>query len=90
MVNNPENNPESNGEPAEDAAGLVLKTDRTRCPLYPLGGATSACGHCIVPHLQRFFAVVLSRPTVQAQIEAQYRVSFSRAWQKRGPPALLS
>jgi hypothetical protein len=35
-------------------------------------------------------ASLLSYPSVQARTEAQYRVSFSRSRQKRGPPALLS
>jgi hypothetical protein len=33
---------------------------------------------------------LLTYPPLQAQAEAQYRVSFSRSRQKRGPPALLS
>jgi len=35
-------------------------------------------------------APLLSYPSVEARMEAQYRVSFSRSRQKRGPPTPLS
>lgn len=33
---------------------------------------------------------LVSYPSVEARTEAQYRVSFSRSRQKRGPPSLIS
>lgn len=33
---------------------------------------------------------LVTYPSVEAQTEAQYRVSFSRSRQKRGPPSLFS
>ena len=80
---------ENMGQPNE-VSGLTLKSSSAKCPLFPQAGAAPACGHCIAPGAAHFFAGIVSHPTAHAQIEAQYRVSFSRAWQKRGPPALLS
>ncbi len=80
----------SMSEPSDEASGLALKSSSAKCPLFPQTGAAPACGHCITPGAARFFAGIVSHPTAHAQIEAQYRVSFSRAGQKRGPPALLS
>jgi hypothetical protein len=36
---------------------------------------------------QVFFGCILSHPTIHAQTEARYRISFSRSRQKRGPPS---
>ena len=62
-----------------------------KCAQFPLGGAAlAASGMASVAPSQSFFAAIVSHPAAHAQTEARYRVSFSRAWQKRGPPALLS
>jgi hypothetical protein len=62
-----------------------------RCPHFPSGSASlAASGTAAVTPAQGVFAPVVSYPSAHAQTEAHYRVSFSRAWQKRGPPALLS
>jgi hypothetical protein len=62
-----------------------------RCPHFPSGSASlAASGMAVARSSQAVFAAVLSHPAAHAQTEARYRISFSRAWQKRGPPALLS
>jgi len=62
-----------------------------RCPHFPLGSAALAASEiATVTPSQAVFAAIVSHPAASAQTEARYRVSFSRAWQKRGPPALLS
>jgi hypothetical protein len=76
-------------EQSGETSGFALKSSSTKCPLFSQGGAVPAYGNYIVRAAVRFFAAIVSHPTAHAQIEAQYRVSFSRAWQKRGPPALL-
>ena len=62
-----------------------------RCAQFPWGGAAlAASGMASVTSSEAVFAAILSHPAAHAQTEARYRISFSRAWQKRGPPALLS
>jgi hypothetical protein len=62
-----------------------------RCPHFPSGGASLAASEiATLTPAQAVFATILSHTAAHAQTEAHYRVSFSRAWQKRGPPALLS
>ena len=75
---------------SDDAPGLSLKSTNRPCPQFPQTGAAPAYGHCLALAAARFFAAIVSHPAAHAQIEAQYRISFSRAWQKRGPPAFLS
>ena len=41
------------------------------------------------PSAHLFFAAIVSHPAVQAQTESQFRVSFERSGQKRGPPLSL-
>jgi hypothetical protein len=62
-----------------------------RCAQFPLGAAAlAASGMASATPSQVVFAAIVSHPAAHAQTEARYRISFSRAWQKRGPPALLS
>ncbi len=60
-----------------------------RCPYAPEAPA--------IVHLTAFtpapneavFAGLVSHPSVHAQIAAQYRISFDRSRQKRGPPVFF-
>jgi hypothetical protein len=62
-----------------------------RCAQFPLAGAAlAASGMAAATPSKAVFAVIVSHPAAHAQTEARYRVSFSRAWQKRGPPIVLS
>ena len=76
-----------NGRPSSAGAGVV----REKCPSFPQSRSTSPSGRAngIMPR-QTFFAAILSHPALHAQTEARYRVAFSRARQKRGPPEILS
>ena len=72
---------------ATGEAGFIQE----RCPHFPSGSASlAASGMVAVTPAQAVFAAIVSHPAAHAQTEARYRISFSRAWQKRGPPALLS
>lgn len=72
-------------------SGAAIRTVRVTCPSFPKAEVVPAYGKTGMPTPSGpVFAVIVSHPTAHAQIEAQYRVSFSRAWQKRGPPALLA
>jgi hypothetical protein len=62
-----------------------------RCAQFPLAGAAlAASGMAAVTPSQGVFGAIVTHAAPHAQTEARYRVSFSRAWQKRGPPAVLS
>jgi hypothetical protein len=62
-----------------------------RCPRFPSGSASlAASATAAITPAQGVFATIVSRPAAHAQTETHYRASFNRAWQKRGPPALLS
>jgi hypothetical protein len=75
--------------PQQQPRGVVMRSVRAKCSLYPAAGAIPVAGKASTPRLAtRFFVDVVSHPTAHAQSEAQYRVSFSRTRQKRGPPSL--
>jgi hypothetical protein len=75
----------------EQGSDAAIKSAGSKCPLFPAGGVFPASGKIAATHPARLiFAAVASHSASHAQREAQYRVSFSRAWQKRGPPDLLS
>ena len=59
-----------------------------KCPFFPKGllPATTQ-GHFVAMPLGGVFYAGLPRhPACTAQVEAQYRISFDRSRQKRGPP----
>lgn len=76
------------GVPSDGAAFRVA----ARCPACPVAPAVAATDTAVAlaGSSGTVFASLVSHPSVQPQTEAQYRVSFSRSRQKRGPPALLS
>jgi hypothetical protein len=68
-----------------------VSTAGSKCPLYPAGKSTPVSG----PFAEAAPSGASSSPLINlaaglAQTEAQFRISFSRACQKRGPPSLLS
>lgn len=73
-----------------DSTHPSIGSVKAKCPSYPSsnsGPATSvAFNHDTA---QLFFAEAVSHPAPRAQAEARYRISFTRASQKRGPPAFL-
>jgi hypothetical protein len=73
------------------AASQGASIIQERCPHFPSGSAAlMASGIAAVTPAQAVFAAIVSHPAAHAPTEARYRISFSRAWQKRGPPALVS
>ena len=76
-------------EAHESPSGPAVRTVEQRCPYYPSGSATPVHSYATLrTSSQILYAALLSHPAVHAQTEAQYRASFSRSRQKRGPPVL--
>lgn len=72
-------------------AGASIGGVREKCPYFPAAQAIPAHGTIIFLSQARAFAASLaSHRTAPAQTEARYRVCFTRAWQKRGPPPRLA
>jgi len=71
-----------------NAAGI----DTARCAQFPGTRAVPAHNKLsgAVNQSQVFFAALVNHPAAQAQTEALYRISHSRAGQKRGPPTLFA
>lgn len=70
-------------------SGPSVEAARGKCPLFPKGGAIPVSGNVLdLGPSPFFFASLVSRPAAVEQAEARYRISFSRARQKRGPPSL--
>jgi hypothetical protein len=57
-----------------------------RCPSFPRSMAASVNHHHAAPATATFYSAIASHPACSAQVEAQLRISFDRARQKRGPP----
>ena len=74
-----------------NSTGQELSAIQEKCPTYPTARVSpqSFLTMLLTPP-EVIFASIVSHPAVHARTEARYRVSFSRARQKRGPPALLS
>jgi len=67
------------------------KSRRTACPLFPTGRATPAVAKASALGGGYTFAVPVPQLAAFAvQPEAQYRASFSRSCQKRGPPSFFA
>jgi len=75
----------------DSSSGLGVQAASMKCPLFPKVGPLSSCSQeAGLSAAQAIFASLVRHPAVRPQIEALYRVSFSRASQKRGPPVVLS
>jgi hypothetical protein len=73
------------------ASAPSVSSAGSKCPIFPAGKSTPATGtfaEAIPSHTAS--SPLLSLPARLAQAEAQFRISFSRTCQKRGPPSLLS
>ena len=72
------------------STGVAWRTN-SRCSMFGKAGVTPAMSKAIVAAPAETLAVSLvSHPSAVEQVEARYRVSFSRSKQKRGPPSFLS
>lgn len=81
------------GMPDAQAApsGAAVTAWGDRCPCFPTAWAFPPDTQTALPaDSQLAFAWVLKHPAVQAQAEADHRISFNRSRQERGPPTLLS
>ena len=75
----------------ESESAPSVKAASTKCPLYPTGQAMPVPAKAIAARPMVIDAApAWSRPNAIEQTEARYRLSFSRASQKRGPPFRLS
>jgi len=64
-----------------------LKAEK-KCPFFPNAGAAPVSGKATFLRTDATPAaeLIAAHPAAAAQTEARYRISFSRSWQKRGPP----
>jgi hypothetical protein len=68
-----------------------ISTVPMRCPMYPTGVMGSGYSLQLLPAAApSFYAALSSRAVVIPQVEASYRICFSRSQQKRGPPTFVS
>jgi hypothetical protein len=58
-----------------------------KCPYAPGAPATFHFSIFAPPASDAVFAGLFSHPAIHAQTAAQYRISFDRSRQKRGPPS---
>ena len=74
------------------AGSTGARIDIARCPQFPGTRAVPASAKLsgLTRSFTPFFASIASHPATQARTEALYRISYSRAGQKRGPPSLLA
>lgn len=67
---------------------VQLKTVGEKCPYSVAPPATMILPAYTPPASVSIFGGIVRHPSVTAQVEAQFRISFDRARQKRGPPAI--
>jgi hypothetical protein len=60
-----------------------------KCPYAPGAPAAFHLAAFAPPASDALFAGLVSHPSIHAQTAAQYRISFDRSRQKRGPPSLI-
>lgn len=71
--------------------GPVADAVQPKCSNYPTTIASpGAWNAAILGNFASLSTSIVSYPSVEARAEGQYRISFSRSRQKRGPPTLLS
>ena len=76
---------------SERSSELSVIKAAGKCPLFRIGGVVLVNGKTLLPTGARAVTTALvAHPTGPAQTEAGYRISFTRAWQKRGPPLLTT
>jgi hypothetical protein len=74
----------------DESSGPAVKNGGDRCPFFPVGWSVSAHQYPLFWGATRVILTSLvSHPVGQTQIQARYRISFSRSSQKRGPPSFF-
>lgn len=69
-----------------DSSQKQLTAIGEKCPCFPRATAVTGSTVTFASGVFLFYAEALSHPACFSQVEAQYRISFDRARQKRGPP----
>jgi hypothetical protein len=67
----------------------AVSTVAEKCPCYVYTAVSPQAKLCTPTTSQAIFAGLLQHPAVSAQTEVNYRISYDRARQKRGPPTLV-
>jgi hypothetical protein len=77
--------------PTEGATqGSDVRVVSDKCPYAPAYSAILVLPSFTPSTAAAIFAGITQHPAVSPQTAAQFRISFDRARQKRGPPALLA
>jgi len=78
-------------EAPHPAGESAIKARKTACPLFPSAQSTPAMVKADVAVPRHALTVPVHTVRVAAeQAEAQYRISFNRSCQKRGPPTIFA
>lgn len=73
------------------SSGAAADALHTRCPFFPNGGAViPESGPALLATSETAGVSSVSWTADRTQVEAGYRISFSRSHYKRGPPSLPS
>ena len=73
---------------ASTAGNVSITRKKTSCPFYPTGKSVPASDRVVVdPVYPANWAPPSIVVDVAEQMEVRFRISFSRATQKRGPPS---
>lgn len=74
-----------------ESDGGVRITPTATCSLFQRGASAPVSGDVAVPTPVRVtVATITAEPAPAQQSEVKRRIAEARAWQKRGPPSLLS
>jgi hypothetical protein len=77
-------------EKQERDAGPSWRAAARKCPLFPKSTPASCIDQTTPLRVAACFAgAIVAHPVSKAQSEVLYRISHSRARQKRGPPSLV-
>jgi len=76
-------------EMQEQSAGPSFKARARKCSMFPQAPTPFFMGHPARPSTSTLTEPVAAHPVAEAQPEVLYRISHSRARQKRGPPPIL-
>jgi hypothetical protein len=76
-------------EKQQQNTGPSVKAAARKCSLFPKAPPAFSTGHSALAPAIAAVGQISSHPMGKAQTEALYRISHSRARDKRGPPSLL-
>ncbi len=77
--------------PSQSESSQGPSVQAGRCPFFPAATSVPASRTVGLSGIsQTAFAQLISHPASRPRTDAFYRISYSRARQKRGPPVVLS